>query len=46
VRQPEVRRPQRIAWCAAAAVLLLLVFASYLRPELAVTLANQLWNCF
>ena len=40
-------RPPRsvIAW-SAAAVVLLLVFAAYLRPDLAVTLANQLWNCF
>ncbi|WP_280150864.1 hypothetical protein [Piscinibacter sp. XHJ-5] len=34
-----------VAWGAATAVLLL-VFAAYLRPDLAVTLANQLWNCF
>jgi hypothetical protein len=34
-----------MAW-AAAAVVLLLVFAAYLRPDLAVTLANQLWACF
>jgi hypothetical protein len=34
-----------IAW-AAAALALLLVFAAYLRPDVAVTLANQLWNCF
>ena len=33
------------AWSAAAAVLLL-VFAAYLRPDLAMTLATQLWNCF
>ena len=41
-------RPTRrtlIAW-SAAAVVLLLVFAAYLRPDLAVTLATQLWNCF
>jgi len=25
---------------------LAVVFAAYLRPDLAVTLANQLWNCF
>ena len=25
---------------------LLLVFAAYLRPEIAMTLANQLWSCF
>ena len=34
-----------IAW-SVATVTLLLVFASYLRPDLALTLANQLWNCF
>ncbi len=34
-----------IAWAAGAAVLLA-VFAAYLRPDVAVTLANQLWNCF
>ena len=27
-------------------VLLLAVFALYLQPDLAMTLANQLWNCF
>lgn len=34
-----------LAW-AAAGVVLLLVFLAYLHPELAFTLANQLWNCF
>jgi hypothetical protein len=34
-----------VAWVAAGAVLLL-VFAAYLRPDLAMTLANQLWACF
>ena len=34
-----------VTWVAGAA-LLLAVFAAYLRPDLAVTLANQLWNCF
>lgn len=34
-----------IAWSAAAAVLVL-VFAAYLRPDLAMTLATQIWNCF
>ena len=34
-----------LAWTAAAATLLL-VFAAYLRPDLAMTLANQLWACF
>lgn len=34
-----------LGWIAVAA-LLLLVFAAYLRPDLAMTLANQLWACF
>jgi hypothetical protein len=40
-----VKARRGIAWTAAA-VVLLLVFAAYLRPDLAVTLANQLWACF
>ena len=31
---------------AAAALALLAVFLAYLRSDVAVTLANQLWNCF
>jgi hypothetical protein len=31
---------------AAVGVALLLVFAAYLRPDLVMTLANQLWACF
>jgi len=31
---------------AAAVAALALAFAAYLRPEVAVDLANQLWNCF
>ena len=31
---------------ATAVGALLLVFAAYLRPDVAVTFANQLWNCF
>jgi len=34
-----------LAWTAIGAVLVV-VFAAYLRPELALTLATQLWNCF
>ena len=30
----------------AAVGALLIVFAAYLRPDVAVTLANQLWSCF
>ena len=39
-------KPARVmAWGAAAAALLA-VFAAYLRPDVMMTLANQLWNCF
>lgn len=38
--------PLRLFAWAGAIVTLLAVFASYLRPDLALTLANQLWNCF
>ena len=34
-----------LAW-AAAAIALGLGFAAYRRPDIAVDLANQLWNCF
>ncbi|MDP3820990.1 MAG: hypothetical protein Q8R33_05875 [Burkholderiales bacterium] len=34
-----------LVWSASAAALLL-VFAAYLRPDVTVTLANQLWSCF
>ena len=39
----KLKRP--LAW-AFVAVVLLSVFAAYLRPDVALTLANQLWNCF
>lgn len=39
-------RPRRLLAWGLAAALLLLVFAAYLRPDLAMTLANQLWACF
>lgn len=39
-------RGKRLALWGAACVVLLSVFAAYLRPDLAFTLANQLWNCF
>lgn len=39
-------KPGRLlAWSAAGAALLL-VFAAYLQPDMAMTLANQLWACF
>ena len=34
-----------LAWTAIGTVLVA-VFAAYLQPELALTLATQLWNCF
>ena len=34
-----------LAWAAALAALAL-VFAAYLRPALAFSIANQLWSCF
>jgi len=37
---------RRIAAWSAVTLALLLVFAAYLQPDLAITLANQLWNCF
>lgn len=33
------------AWLASA-VALALVFAAYLRPDVMMTLALQVWNCF
>lgn len=34
-----------VLWSVIAAVLAL-VFAWYLRPDMVVTLATQIWNCF
>lgn len=34
-----------LAW-ATVALVLAMVFAAYLRPDMAVALANELWNCF
>lgn len=39
-------RTRRIALWVGLAVLLGLVFAAYLRPQVALMLATQLWNCF
>ena len=36
----------RVVLWLGVLVLLLAVFALYLQPDLAMTLANQLWNCF
>ena len=35
-----------VAAYVGAALTLLAVFAAYLRPELAVDLANRVWSCF
>lgn len=37
---------RRALVAVVAAAVLLLVFAAYLRPEVAMTLADQLWSCF
>ena len=34
-----------MGWMAVG-LALLLVFAAYLKPDLVMTLANQLWACF
>ena len=39
-------KPARIAGWLGACFVLLAVFSAYLKPEVAMTLANQLWNCF
>jgi uncharacterized MnhB-related membrane protein len=39
-------KPRHIVTWGVATLVLLLVFAAYLRPDVAMTLANQLWSCF
>ena len=43
MRKPSLRR--LVAWCLAGAALVT-VFGTYLNPQLAFTIGNQLWNCF
>ena len=43
---PRRRRLATFLGWTAAAIALALGFAAYQRPDLAVDLANQLWNCF
>ncbi|MEO5880921.1 MAG: hypothetical protein ABIQ06_00755 [Caldimonas sp.] len=43
---PRWRRIATVLGWAAAAIALGLGFAAYRRPDVAVDLANQLWNCF
>jgi type II secretory pathway component PulM len=40
-----MRLRRTLAWCGIVLVLVA-VFSAYLRPEMAMTLATQLWNCF
>jgi len=40
-----VKRSRPLAW-SAIALALAATFATYLRPDLAVDLANRLWACF
>lgn len=41
----QLRTRQTIAWTAVLAVLAA-VFALYTRPDLMVTLSEQIWACF
>ena len=41
-----MRSGRRVLLWAGACAALATVFAAYLRPDVMVTLANQLWNCF
>ncbi len=43
---PKRRRAAAVLGWIAAAIALALGFAAYRRPDVAVDLANQLWNCF
>lgn len=39
-------KPRRVLGWAAVTAALLTVFAAYLRPDVVMTLATQVWNCF
>lgn len=41
-----MNRSTRIAVWAVVTLVLAAVFMSYLRPDIALDLANQLWDCF
>jgi len=45
-RAPTAWYRSRLLWAAAALLVLSLVFASYLRPDLVFNLANLVWSCF
>jgi hypothetical protein len=40
------RSPRRVLAWIAVALVLALVFASWMDPQLMVTFANQVWACF
>lgn len=40
------RRLTRLAGYGGGAIVLALVFAAYLQPDLMVDLANRVWSCF
>ena len=39
-------KPRRLVGWAASIGALLLVFSAYLRPDMVITLATQVWSCF
>ena len=43
---PQGRRLAAALGWTAATIALALDFAAYRRPDFAIDLANQLWNCF
>jgi hypothetical protein len=36
----------KLAWYSAASLACLAVFLAYLRPDMVLTLAQQVWACF
>gem|GEM_PF-495740 len=45
-RRDLVTRLRRSLVWFAVGIVLALVFAAYLRPDMAMSLANQIWACF
>jgi hypothetical protein len=41
-----MRRLRRSLLWLAAGIVLALVFVAYLRPDMALAVANQIWACF
>jgi hypothetical protein len=44
-RPPTAWYRSHLLWGAASLLVLALVFASYLRPDLMLNLANLVWSC-